>query len=123
LHAAPVPSPPVAWAWSRLRASGGTTAIAPLARAAGWSQKHLIARFRAELGLAPKRLARLLRFERFTTRLRAQRRLTWVALALDCGYYDQAHLIRDCRAFAGCTPPRLLARLLPAGGWAGDGEP
>ena len=119
LRAAPAPAPSVEWAWSRLASTGGTAAIAPLAHAVGWSQKHLIARFREQVGLAPKRLARVLRFERFTGRLRGARRHGWATLALDCGYYDQAHLNRDCRAFAGCTPRQLAARMLPGGGWAG----
>jgi AraC-like DNA-binding protein len=119
LARAPEPAAPVAWAWRRLEASGGTAAIAPLAAAVGWSQKHLIERFRRHLGMAPKRLARILRFARFAERLRTARRVQWTDLALDSGYYDQAHLIRDCRAFAGCTPRQLLRRRLPGGGWLG----
>ncbi len=124
LAGAPEPSPAVAWAWRRLADSGGTAAIGPLAAAAGWSQKHLIDRFRRQLGLAPKRLARILRFARFAEHLQGARVVRWVGLALDCGYYDQAHLIRDCRAFAGCTPRQLLARRLPdGGGWLGGATP
>jgi hypothetical protein len=46
----------------------------------------------------------------------------WTTLALDSGYYDQAHLIRDCHDFAGCTPRGLLARRLPEGGWLGGDQ-
>jgi AraC-like DNA-binding protein len=119
LQAAPAVPPAVAWAWRRLAASAGVAEIRALAAAAGWSHKHLIARFRDHVGLAPKRVGRILRFERFSERLAAARRPCWPALALDCGYYDQAHLARDCRAFAGCAPGALLARRLPGGGWAG----
>ncbi len=59
-------------------------------------------RFREELGVPPKALARILRFERAVGRLRAGDDLA--ALALDAGYYDQAHFNRDFRAFAGATP-------------------
>lgn len=115
----PAPLAPVAFAWRRLMESGGTAAIAPLAEAAGWSQKHLIERFRQHVGVAPKRLARILRFSRFTARLGREAAVHWAGLAFESGYYDQAHLIRDCHAFAGCTPRELLARRLPGGGWLG----
>jgi len=113
-------APPILWAWQCLAASGGNAAIAPLAAAAGWSQKHLIERFRRHVGVAPKRLARILRFSRFAERLRTAGRVEWAGFAVEAGYYDQAHLIRDCHAFAGCTPRQLLARRLPdGGGWLG----
>jgi len=124
LAVARTPAAPVAWAWQRLEESGGRAAIAPLAAAAGWSQKHLIERFRQHVGVAPKRLARILRFSRFAERLRSAGAVQWAGLAFDSGYYDQAHLIRDCHAFAGCTPRQLVARRLPdGGGWLGGEQP
>src|SRR4029453_8275939 len=54
----------VAWAWHRLRESAGRAEIADLARALGWSHRRLIAGFRDQVGLAPKRTARILRFDR-----------------------------------------------------------
>jgi AraC-like DNA-binding protein len=102
-------APPVAteleWAWQRLLDTGGTASVGALAGELGWSRRHLAARFRAELGMPPKSLARILRFERAVERLRAGDDLA--ALALDCGYYDQAHFNRDFRAFAGATPTAL----------------
>jgi AraC-like DNA-binding protein len=104
-------APPVAseleWAWDRLVESGGAVPIGELAAELGWSRRHLAARFRSELGMTPKALARLLRFERAAARLRAGDDLA--DLALDAGYYDQAHFNRDFRAFAGTTPTEYLA--------------
>ena len=113
------PARPVVEAWRRLESTGGNTSIGSLASAAGWSRKHLIESFRRHLGMAPKRLARVLRFGRFSERLHGAAKIDWISLALDSGYYDQAHLIRDCHDFAGCTPRGLLARRLPEGGWLG----
>ena len=73
----------------------------------GWSRRHFAVRFRDELGMPPKALARLLRFERAVKRLRAGDELA--DLALEAGYYDQAHFNRDFRAFAGITPTEYLA--------------
>ena len=102
VHAAPPATPELEWAWGRLLASDGAAPIGSLAREIGWSRRHLAARFREHLGLPPKPLARILRFERAAARLRAGAALT--DAALDSGYYDQAHFNRDFRAFAGVTP-------------------
>jgi AraC-like DNA-binding protein len=100
--AAAAVAPELEWAWGRLLASGGAVPVGELAAELGWSRRYLAARFRSELGMAPKALARILRFERAVGRLRAGEELA--ALALDAGYYDQAHFNRDFRAFAGKTP-------------------
>ena len=95
------------WAWERLLESDGAAPIGALAAELGWSRRHFAVRFRDELGMPPKALARLLRFERAVKRLRAGDELA--DLALDAGYYDQAHFNRDFRAFAGTTPTEYLA--------------
>jgi len=100
-------APELEWAWQRLLQSGGAAPVGELAAELGWSRRHLAVRFRDELGMPPKALARLLRFERAVKRLRAGDELA--DLALDAGYYDQAHFNRDFRAFAGTTPTAFLA--------------
>ena len=106
------PSPAISWAWRRLTETGGRLGIGALADELGSSRQYLVTRFREEVGLPPKTLARILRFQR-AIRLLArddETRLTWIAH--ECGYYDQAHFNRDFREFAGSTPSEfLLARL------------
>ena len=97
--AAPPVAPELVWSWQRLH---DPVPIGELADEVGWSRRHLAATVNRELGMAPKALARLLRFERALQRLRAGADL--VDVALDSGYYDQAHFNRDFRAFAGVTP-------------------
>jgi AraC-like DNA-binding protein len=104
------PSPEVCRAWERLVASGGAVPIAELAEEAGWSHKHLIAKFRQQVGLRPKTAARLVRFERVLGRLDERRGLDWGLLAREAGYADQAHLVRDFHQFTGTTPTRFLAQ-------------
>jgi AraC-like DNA-binding protein len=72
--------------------------------AIGLSAKRFIERFKAEVGLTPKRYCRIQRFQRALRRTRAGRRVDWTSLALDCGYFDQAHFVHDFRDFAGLTP-------------------
>lgn len=100
--------------WRALVASGGTVTVSALASATGWSRQYLSRRFRQEFGLQPKLAARIIRFERARRLLDSiPRRLTLSQVALDCGYYDQAHLNRDFSRFAGCTPTQLLADEVP----------
>jgi len=61
--------------------------------------------FLRQVGVEPKRYARIVRFQRA---LRArQSGLAWAEVALEAGYYDQSHLIADYRVFAGRTPASL----------------
>jgi AraC-like DNA-binding protein len=123
LDAAPVPHPAVQAAYGRLAATRGAVPVAVLADELGWSRRYLAARFRDDVGVSPKALARLLRFERAMELMRdGPHSLADVAYA--CGYYDQAHFNRDFRDFAGATPSELLARRLPdGGGWSAEGLP
>jgi AraC-like DNA-binding protein len=120
LDAARPPSPGVAWAWGRLRETHGALPVGTLAGELGWSRRHLAAQFREQVGLPPKVLARILRFDRVIALLRHAEPERWADVAYDCGYYDQAHFNRDFRAFSGSTPGAFLASRLPdAGGFAG----
>jgi AraC-like DNA-binding protein len=80
----------------------------------GWSHKHLITRFRQQIGLAPKTTARLIRFDRVWRCLDRGGPQDWADLARAAGYADQAHLIRDFRQFTGTTPTRFPAQTLAA---------
>jgi AraC-like DNA-binding protein len=84
-----------------------------LAGELGCSRRHLARSFGSELGLPPKALARVLRFEHAVGLMRSGRELADVAYS--CGYYDQPHFNRDFRALAGTTPSDYLARALPEG--------
>jgi AraC-like DNA-binding protein len=108
--------------WHRLKESAGGIAIGSLATEIGYSRKHVIARFREEIGLAPKALARVLRFNRLIQLIDGNARAGWAESALEAGYYDQSHLIRDFGQFAGCTPEAYLRLRLPDDGGV-IGEP
>lgn len=113
------PDPEVAWAWEQLLRSGGRVCVQRLAEGTGWSRRHLLTRFRDQVGLAPKPAARVLRFRRAADLLvpgsglgegpgRAGRRRI-ADVAADCGYVDHAHLAREFRALAGRTPSQYVA--------------
>lgn len=99
-----LPSPGVVWAWRRLVETDGRVAVGALGEELGWSRKRIVARFREEVGLPPKAMARLLRFERARAFAERPGHPDWSRIAVECGYYDQSHLISDFRAVTGRTP-------------------
>jgi AraC-like DNA-binding protein len=111
LENGPRPAPEVAWVWRRLVATGGGVPIGRLAAEVGWSHKHLITRFRQQVGLQPKLAARLVRLDRVWRRLDQDGGLDWGLVAVEAGYADQAHLVRDFGHFTGMTPTQFQARL------------
>jgi AraC-like DNA-binding protein len=95
----------IAWAWRRLRETHGGVRVGALAAELGWSRKRIVARFRDEIGLAPKAVARQLRFERARELAGT---MPWGELAFACGFSDQSHLIREFRRVTGRTPETFL---------------
>ncbi len=101
------PSTEIGWALEKIMASGGRSRIASIATEIGWSRKHLAARFADQVGVGPKAIARIVRFNRAATLSRQPDRAGWADLAAECGYADQAHLVREFRDLAGATPTGL----------------
>ncbi|MGH3912604.1 MAG: helix-turn-helix domain-containing protein [Pseudonocardiaceae bacterium] len=108
------PAPELGWAWRRLAASHGRVRVATLAEEIGWSRRHFGERFRREFGLAPKVAGRVMRFEVAKHLLRVLQRPSLAEVAARSGYADQAHLTREWRELAGCTPSTWLAEELPS---------
>jgi AraC-like DNA-binding protein len=111
--------PELEWAWRLLYRSSGRLPIRLLTEELGWSQRRLIRRFREQIGLAPKALARVIRFDRAVNALRSSDARGLADVAFDCGYADQAHLNREFREFAGITPRAFVAAQLDSGGTSG----
>ena len=99
----------VVQAWRRIQGSAGAVGVGELADEVGWSRRHLTERFRAEVGLAPKAYARVVRFEHARRLLQVADRPGLATVAAEAGYYDQAHLTREFQELAGCSPTRWLA--------------
>jgi AraC-like DNA-binding protein len=108
--------PEIQWAWGQLQETTCPVSIGALAKELGWSHKHLIAQFRDHLGATPKRLARVLRFERTIQQIGACNPLRWAEIAFGRGYFDQSHMIREFRELAGCTPEEYIGLQLSHGG-------
>lgn len=94
--------PELMWAWDRI-VTGGVAVTGKLADEIGWSRGYFARLFAAEYGLRPKETVRVARFSRARTAL-GQPGASLADVAAGCGYADQAHLTREWRRLAGCTP-------------------
>ena len=109
-------SPGLAFAFRRLHRADAR--IADVAREIGMSRKRFSKAFRREFGLSPKTFARVRRFARALHVREQEPSLTGAALAAQCGYVDQAHMIHDFGEFSGSAPSALWRQELPdAGGF------
>jgi len=99
--------------------NAGSITIGEMAAEIGFSRKHLTAQVREQLGLPPKMVARVLRFNRAIRAAEVGNEAGWAAIAQDCGYFDQPHFIRDFVAFSGMTPSEFHRRRMPDGGLIG----
>lgn len=102
LETGPTVNPEVGYVWTQLMTNRGQVRVDQLAAEVGWSRKRLWSRYRAQIGLTPKRAAQLIRFDHAVHRLAAGQSVALVAS--EAGYFDQSHLHRDVMAFVGMTP-------------------
>lgn len=110
--------PAISWALEVLQDRGGglpSWSMAAIEAHVNLSARRFIQLFKREVGMTPKRFARLQRFQALLPWLqkplsaeRGCQEASWAALALQCGYCDQAHMNRDFRAFAGITPSEYV---------------
>lgn len=106
---APADSPELQQAWRALRAGRGAARIEQVAADVGWSRRHLAGRFRTVLGVTPREVGRIARFEYAKALVEAGVSLAQVAA--DAGYSDQPHLSREFREIAGQSPSSVRHEL------------
>jgi len=91
-----------------IRRSGGQGSVSAIAREVGLSERQLERRFVDRVGVGPKALMRIVRFQSvLALRKRGAR---WLDAAMESGYFDQSHLARDIKALTGLLPSDFLAR-------------
>jgi methylphosphotriester-DNA--protein-cysteine methyltransferase len=91
-----------------IASTSGTVAIGDLSEAAGVSNTHLAQRFKALIGITPKRLARSQRFASTMLAIDPADLIDWGDVAAGAGYFDQAHFGHEFREFTGLTPTQYI---------------
>lgn len=94
-----------------LAQTNGAYSIKGLAIQIGISQKHLAHRFKQIVGVTPKTLARIYRFQAVLSTI--NQNTDWADIANQCHYHDQAHFSKDFAAFAGFSPSHYLSLMQP----------
>jgi AraC-like DNA-binding protein len=107
------PTRAVSYAVNLIQRGETAAQIGRIADRIGISHKHLLREFDRCVGLNPKTFARVCAFQRVIQSVGQKAKVEWADTASKCGYYDQAHLIREFRAFSGLTPMSYLARRGP----------
>jgi len=98
------PALPFDLAMLQLVGASGNLSIDYVASQSCLSVRQFERKSRERIGLSPKLYARMVRFSQAYKYKEAYPNMTWIDIAYRCGYYDQMHLIRDFKFFAGFTP-------------------
>ena len=96
--------PAVAYALEQFRNGAHARSIGEVTDKTGLSPRRFIEVFRREVGLTPKLFCRVRRFQRALQSAAAGKTVEWTDVALEAGYFDQAHFIHDFRGFSGINP-------------------
>ena len=97
-------NPCVAFAVSEMIERPDAINIALMNNKIGYSKKHFADMFRKQVGVTPKSYLKVMRFQKAIRTIDAAAEIDWGNIALDCGFYDQAHFINDFKHFSGFTP-------------------
>lgn len=103
-------SPLIPYSLTLLRSGSGQASIPTIAQKLAVSQRHLERLYQSQVGMSPKQYARLLRVESARLALKQGAHHTITELAVELGFYDQPHFIREFRAVVGMTPSAYLKR-------------
>jgi len=96
--------PAVAFAARQFSINPHTASVGTVVDKTGLSHRRFSQLFHDQTGLTPKAFSRVRRFQRVLRSISLERDVEWTRIALDCGYYDQAHFIHDFQSFSGFTP-------------------
>lgn len=100
--------PAIAWAVGEIERLNGSVSVAAVRERLGFTKSRFVDAFREQVGLPPKRFARVIRFRHVLRQLHAGAG-SLADVAVDAGLYDQSHLNAEFKALSGFTPTEFLA--------------
>lgn len=103
-----IPNPFVDYSVKLIAETPHQLSIHHLVEKVGFSQKHLIKIFKEHVGVTPKAFLKIMRFQKAIQEIETYKTANWASIALESGYYDQAHFINDFKDFSGFTPNQYL---------------
>ena len=89
----------------------GQVSIGELSKQVFVGERQLQRAFREYFGASPKTYGRIARFNYANQLVMTNPKTSWIDVSYTCGYADQAHFIRDCRALAGEAPTALFGNI------------
>ncbi len=102
------PDDAICLASQRMIANRGRARIDDIVAKSALSTSQFQRRFATQVGMTPKLFARTIRFESALVARRRAPKRSWTDIIHELGYFDQAHFIRECHAFAGLPPSSLI---------------
>ncbi|MBS4041653.1 MAG: AraC family transcriptional regulator [Flavobacteriales bacterium] len=93
-----------------IRQTKGALTIEKVCAETGLSKKQLERKFLATVGIMPKAFSRITRFLNICQNLDEQKNKTLTQITYECGFYDQAHFIKEFKAFSGFTPKEFFEK-------------
>lgn len=100
----------IEYAVSSIMRRPGMQGLHQLSDEIGYSQKHFIDLFQRQVGVTPRQYLKIMRFQKAICAIENQEQFHWSQVALESGYYDQAHFIQDFKRFSGFTPNEYMKR-------------
>ena len=90
--------------------SGGMTSITQIIEETGYSDRYVIHKMKKEFGMTPKQFSRIIRYQHSLNHLTLaeDEEVEFAELAVQLGYYDQAHMIKEFKEYTGIAPQKYL---------------
>lgn len=98
------PEPQIIYAVDLIRQTGGKLPLTEVAAAGCLSLRHFERKFKSAIGVSPKTFSKITKFRHTLSYLKRNNNAGLLSVAVDCGYYDQAHLIKDFKSLSGNLP-------------------
>ena len=98
------PESRIIYAVDLIRQTKGQLSLAEVAGKSCLSLRHFERKFKTAVGISPKTFSKITKFKNAVSYLEKHSDASLLDAAIDCGYYDQAHLIKDFKSLSGNPP-------------------